>query len=65
MLNKLQKYMDVYEKIRGAAIERYEIVEKDITKTIFTNGVVLYANHSNETVQSTIGTLEPYQFMMG
>ena len=65
IINELQKYMDVYEKIKGADIERYEIVEKGITKTVFTNGVEIYANHRNETVQSTIGTLEPYQIVIG
>mgnify|MGYP003294619647 CR=1 FL=1 len=42
----------------------FEIVEKGISKTVFSNGVVLYANHNSDKVNSSIGALEPYQFII-
>lgn len=55
-----QKYEPFYNLIKGSSIENYEILENSVSKTVFDNGVVLYANHKSVKVDSPIGTLEPY-----
>ena len=58
----LENYTDFFESVSDAAIERYEILSKNISKTIFDNGVVLYANHNGEQAESPIGILDAYGF---
>lgn len=62
MIEVISKCADYYEAIRGQAITDYVFVSDAITKTSFSNGVVVYANHSNETVESPLGQLEAYGF---
>ena len=61
----VEEYAPIYEKIKNSKISRYDILENNITKTTFENGVCIYANHSNETRVSPIGELEGYGFAMG
>ena len=65
VVEALKSYMSAYEKINNSNIERYEILGNGVTKSIFANGVSVYANHTNEKIQSPVGDLEPYQFVVG
>ena len=56
----LKKYEPFYSAIAGSRIENYEIFDNGISKTVFDNGVILYANHSVKTVVSPVGELGPY-----
>lgn len=58
----LENYLKVYNKINGSNIERYEILENGVSKTLFDNGIVVYANHTELEAQSPVGVLAPYQF---
>lgn len=56
------KCADYYAAIQGQTITDYEFVSEHVTKTSFSNGVTVYANHSSEAVKSPVGELEAYGF---
>ena len=60
----LDKYNEVYKAINNSNIKSYDILENNITKTVFENGVVIYANRSSDTVNSPIGELSGFDFRM-
>ena len=51
-------------KIDGSAISRYEIIDGNIGKTVYENGVTVISNHSSKEVQYNGKTIEPYGFSM-
>ena len=61
----LDKYADVYKKVAGSKIVRYDILKNDITKTTFENGVCIYANHSSATRKSPVGKIAGYDYVLG
>lgn len=56
------KCADYYSAIQGQTITDYEFVSEYVTKTSFSNGVVVYANHSKQSVETPLGELEAYGF---
>ena len=60
----LKAYGEIYKAVAGAKIDRYEYVSDIITKTVFENGVTVYANHSSKTAKSPVGELAGYGFKM-
>ncbi|MBO4733736.1 MAG: hypothetical protein J5662_04575 [Clostridia bacterium] len=61
----VSKYSAVYGAVAGCSIERYDIIDENISKTTFQNGKVVYANHSSSPAQSPVGVLEGYGFKIG
>lgn len=61
----VKEYSEVYGAVAGSAIERYEIIDKKISKTTFKNGKVVYANHSSGEAKSPAGVLKGYGFKLG
>ena len=57
-------FLEYYEKTRDAGIVRYELLEKDVSATYFENGLVLYANHGTEPVDTPAGKLSGYGFLL-
>ena len=65
LINKsLGQYKDIYSAINGSKIDSYDYIDENVTKTVFENGVVVYANHSSKTVNSPAGELYGYGFTM-
>lgn len=62
--SSLEKYSKIYSEINGSKIKSYEFLENKVSKTIFENGVVVYANNSSDTVNSPIGELKGFDFGM-
>lgn len=56
----VNSYSEYYAKISGARITQYLFLDGNITKTVFDNGVVVYANHSSTDVMSEVGLLSGY-----
>lgn len=63
--NVVDNYSEVYKAVAGSPISRYDILDENISKTTFENGVVVYANHSSKEAESPAGVLEGYGFKMG
>ena len=51
-----------YEKVADSTIVKYEILENGVSATHYENGVILYANHGSEAVETPVGVLEGYMF---
>lgn len=62
ILDVAQKCADYYAAIQGQTITGYEFISEDVTKTSFSNGVVVYANHSNHSTKTPLGELDAYGF---
>ena len=56
----LLKYGEIYSQIGNSYIEDYIIVSEGITKTVFSNGFEIYANHTNESFESEVGIIDAY-----
>ncbi len=52
----------LHSAVLGAKINSYDILENGITKTVFDNGVEVFANHTNQAGNCPLGSLEPYGF---
>lgn len=63
--NVVKEYSAVYGAVAGSAIDRYDIIDENISKTTFENGTVIYANHSSKETNSPVGVLEGYGFKIG
>lgn len=60
----VEAYSEIYDAIDNSKIKSYELLENNISKTVFENGVVVYANHSSKEIDSPIGKLKKYGFGM-
>lgn len=60
----VKKLNSLLSKIDGSAISRYEIIDGNIGKTVYENGVTVISNHSSKEVQYNGKTIEPYGFSM-
>ncbi|MBR6509457.1 MAG: hypothetical protein IKT38_02490 [Clostridia bacterium] len=58
-------YIDYFSKISNASLERYEILENGVSLSVFSNGVKVYANHTEKSCESPIGMLSAYEFNIG
>lgn len=61
----VNNYRAVYDEIAGCQIETYEFIDRNVSKTTFSNGKTIYANHSFSEVNSPVGTLEGFGFKLG
>lgn len=59
----VSNYEQFYKAIENAKIDRYERVSEKLSRTTFENGVELYANHSDEAVESPLGKIEAYSYL--
>lgn len=63
LISKTQKTYDSYfTAIANSRITKYEILSSNISKTVFENGVQVYANHSENEADSPVGKLNAYEF---
>lgn len=59
----LSETSEFYKQVNSAKIDSYEIISKDIRKTVFDNGLVLYTNHSNNSALCELGEIDAYGFI--
>ena len=53
----------MYSAIALAELVEYEIKD-GLSKSVFSNGKVVYVNHTGKTVKCPTGKLEAYEFCM-
>lgn len=53
-------YAEYAENVLGNSIESYEFLDKNITRTTFSNGAQVYANHSDKKQSTAYGEFLPY-----
>ena len=56
-------YEQFYKATQNVTIDRYERLSEKLSKTTFANGVVLYANHSDDAIESPLGTIKAYSYL--
>lgn len=57
-------FISIYNKVNGAALVNYKL-SKGLAKSVFSNGVVIYTNLSNNVVKSPVGNLQPFEYKIG
>ncbi len=63
-INKITvRYEEYFNKIESASINSHQIVNEDLRKTVFDNGVTVYVNYGDIPVQTEIGTVEPCSYI--
>lgn len=60
LIELVTEHAEFYESISGCGIKEYNMLENGITETVFDNGVKVYANTSASSVETDIGSFEPY-----
>lgn len=55
-------YAGLYKAVASSQITEYEMSDNGISKTVFENGVVVFANHNNFEVECEIGKLGAYSY---
>ncbi|MBO4733537.1 MAG: hypothetical protein J5662_03580 [Clostridia bacterium] len=61
----LEKYAGIYDSVANSKILRYDVLEHEISKTTFENGVCIYANHSAYPQNSPVGIIDGYDYCLG
>ena len=61
---KVDSVMAAYNKVNGAALVNYKLTN-GLAKSVFSNGVVIYTNLSNNVVKSPVGNLQPFEYKIG
>lgn len=59
------KFVDYYNAVADSKLVKYELINNQVAKSIFENGVVIYTNLSDEVVTTEIGELQPYEYKLG
>lgn len=62
VLTSVEKSSDVLNKVNGAHIADYFVLEKTVRKTVFDNGVTIYVNNGNRAVNYDGIQIEPMNF---
>lgn len=57
-------FISTYNKVNGAALVNYKLTN-GLAKSVFSNGVVIYTNLSNNVVKSPVGNLQPFEYKIG
>ena len=60
----VKKLNSLFSKIGNSSILKYEIVNDNIGKTVYENGVTVISNHSSNEVNYSGKTIEPYGFSL-
>ncbi len=60
----VEKTEDLYEKLNGARVIDYQIINASVRKTVFDNGAVIYVNYGTEKYISDEITVDGLDFRM-
>lgn len=60
----VKQYKELFQKIKNAQISRYEVIDRNVSKTVYSNGIAVYTNYSYTPVNSPVGELEAYGFFV-
>lgn len=55
-------YDKLYKAVSGSEIIAYEIANNGVSKTVFDNGVTVFANHNDFEAECEIGVLSAYEY---
>ena len=55
---------DYYKKISGTHIKKHTVSKNGLRETVFENGVKVYVNYTDKTLQTPIGKIAPYEYLI-
>jgi len=58
-------FIEIYNSTNNAEFVGYELINGEVAKTTFSNGVVIYTNLSSKAANSPVGNLMPYEYKLG
>lgn len=58
----VKEYLDDYSKMQGASITEYEMINSQISKTKYSNGTVVYANHTDSSATVSDIALQGFEY---
>lgn len=61
LIEQISSYKEFYGQIAGVKIDKYEMISDELSATYFENGIILYANHSDNKTESPLGMLSAYE----
>jgi len=61
IIELISDYSELYEKISGCEIVKYNIQKNGISETEFNNGIKIFANHNNSQIKADTGLFEAYE----
>ena len=61
LIERISSYKEFYGQIAGVKIDKYEMISDELSATYFENGIILYANHSDNKTESPLGMLSAYE----
>lgn len=64
IVKNLNSYNEIYSATCDAKMTNYEILPQGITKTTYSNGKVVYVNHTANDVEYSSGILKAFEFTM-
>lgn len=59
-----QELSAYYEKISGKHIISHKVFENGLRETVFENGVCVYVNYTDQTLDTSAGELLPYEYLI-
>ena len=58
----VKEYLNVFSKIKDAYITEYVMLNDQISRTVYSNGTVIYANHTESLATCSDIVLEGYEY---
>jgi len=55
---------DYYNKISGQRIRKHTVHKNGLRETLFENGVRVYVNYTDDTLETSAGKLPPYEYLI-
>ena len=58
-------FCECFQSIEGATFDKYEIINENLSASHFSNGVIIYGNHSDKPINSPAGVLSAWGYKKG
>ena len=59
-----QELSEYYKKISGKHISSHTVFENGLRETVFENGICVYVNYTDKTLETPVGELLPYEYLI-
>ena len=64
IINACSKYNEIYSAVCNAQMIDYEYLSQSVTKTTYSNGKVVYVNHTKNEAEYPLGMLKAFEFVV-
>ena len=64
IIGNSKELSEYYNKISGKYITRHTVYESGLRETVFENGVCVYVNYTEKTLETDAGKLAPFEYLI-